>query len=90
MRTVEEKYKWLITNFQSHSLHMDGTRGFRFMNYVIGRHVGRSVDEVIEKAMDAEEADIEELKQKSERNLTEQYVLDTWQKNHTQQEHICQ
>jgi hypothetical protein len=82
MRTAEEKYKWLCANFQSHSLKMSGDASYRFMNHTICRHMGRTIDEVIEKSMDEEEAWIEELRKKPELNVTEQYVLDTWNKNH--------
>ena len=76
MHTIEEKYQWLLANFQTHSLKMDGTKGFRFMSHVLGRFMGRSVDEVIEKAMDEHDAYIAELKAKSELNPIEQYILD--------------
>jgi predicted RNase H-like HicB family nuclease len=80
MRTVEEKYEWLKLQFQSHSLKMDGNRSFRFVNSVIGRFQGQTIDDIIEMAMDEMEQYFEELKQKSDRNETEQYQLDNYYK----------
>jgi hypothetical protein len=80
MRTIEEKYEWLKCQFQSHSLHMNGTCSFRFMNSTLNRFQGHTIDDVIEMAMDETEKYIEELKQKTNRNYTEQYQLDNYYK----------
>ena len=81
MRTDKEKYEWLKHQFQSHSLKMDGRCSFRFVNSTLGRFQGQTIDDVIEMAMDEMEQYFEELKQKSDRNITEQFQLDNYYKD---------
>ena len=47
----KDRLDWLLAQFQSYDLKMDGSACYRFLNFTLNRFRGRSPLEVIDKAV---------------------------------------